>query len=70
MFQLPGNKTVSFCALLVAQDGVQAVARAVRDLQALMPALPVQKRILENDCQMWQSFRERLLYWETQLKKR
>lgn len=48
------------------QHGVRAVARAVRDLEALMPALPVQDRILGKDGQMWQSFRERLQYWETE----
>lgn len=48
------------------QHGVRAVERAVRDLEALMPALPVQDRILDRDGQMWQSFRERLLYWENQ----
>ena len=57
------------CKCSVVQHGVEAVARAIRDLEALMPALPVQKRIMEGDGQMWQSFRERLLYWETQLNR-
>ncbi len=51
---------------LYVQHGVRAVERAVRDLEALMPALPVQDRILDRDGQMWQSFRERLQYWENQ----
>ncbi|KAK9917719.1 hypothetical protein WJX75_007504 [Coccomyxa subellipsoidea] len=52
--------------ILRGKHGVRAVERAVRDLEALMPALPVQDRILDRDGQMWQSFRERLLYWENQ----
>ncbi|BDA48573.1 hypothetical protein COCOBI_12-2530 [Coccomyxa sp. Obi] len=48
------------------KHGVRAVERAVRDLEALMPALPVQDRILDKDGTMWQSFSERLLYWESQ----
>lgn len=51
---------------LCMQHGVRAVERAVRDLEALMPALPVQDRILNKDGTMWQSFSERMLYWESQ----
>ena len=31
------------------------------------PALFVQERLLDDDGQMWMSFKERLMYWERQM---
>ena len=54
-----------FMLCAVPQNGVQVVQRSIRDLQALMPALPVLDRLFKHgDGQMWQSFRERMAYWE------
>ena len=50
---------------MLRQNGVEVVQRSIRDLQALMPALPVVDRLFKHgDGQMWQSFRERMAYWE------
>lgn len=37
------------------QNGVQVVERSIRDMEKLMPALPVQQRLLNG--QMWLTFR-------------
>ena len=37
-------------------------------LAANEPALWVQERLLDDDGQMWMSFKERLMYWERQLQ--
>ena len=37
------------------QNGVHVVERSIRDMEKLMPALPVQQRLLNG--QMWLTFR-------------
>lgn len=46
------------------ENGVSAVKKAVRDMTAMMPAYHVQERLLDEDGQMWMSFKERLMYWD------
>ncbi|CAL5223749.1 g6311 [Coccomyxa viridis] len=53
--------------VLRSENGVSAVKRAVKDMNMLMPAYHVQERLLDDDGQMWMSFKERLMYWERQM---
>ncbi len=46
--------TCTWCTRPPAQDGVEQAQRALRKLQALMPALPVEERLLEDG--LWLSF--------------
>lgn len=41
---------------------MRIVEQSIRDMEKLMPALPVKERLLHG--QMWLTFRERMQYWE------